>query len=234
MLGYSVHYLIVLVCVIKPLSMWIFVFSAAFVGALHSLSPAHWFPIVAFARTRHWKFSELALGVMIAGLGHILISSCLALAAWWVGRDYLESHEQVWEMIFAWILIAVGITYAGLSYRRHSRCHGHTHHGVTPKQAQREKHPYYFLFLLGFSPCVASLPIFGGALARGWSGVVATLTGFAIGIWGILFVASWLMLHGVKKLDHPWLEHHGDIITGAALSLSGVGILLHSLWEHAS
>jgi hypothetical protein len=200
---------------------FLFLMSAGFVGLVHSLAPGHWLPVVLMAKTRRWKLGQAILGAVVAASGHILVSIALAFSGIELAEHMVEELEHRVEQYSGWALLVFGLAYAGWSYTRHSHCRGHTHHGPHPKGARR---PYWFLLSLGFSPCVAALPVFGAAAAGGVWGLFSSLLGFALGVLTALVGSTVLVFLGGMRLDHPFLEHYGEVITGVGVAL--IGLLL--------
>ncbi len=209
--------------------------TAALIGLIHSLAPGHWLPVVLLAKGKRWSIRQALLGACIAGSGHIFISVLIGIIGFKISDKFLphepgneighdHHHGHMLEHYSGIALIVFGLLYAWFAYRRHSRCHGHEHHGPTPKK--REKAPYAFLFMLGLSPCVAVLPVFGAAAIQNWTSLVMTQVGFAVGVLGALMSATWASIRGLGWLDHPLLEHYGDVITGLAMSALGVFLLI--------
>jgi hypothetical protein len=116
-------------------------------------------------------------------------------------------------------LLVFGLTYAAFAYFRHSGCHQHAHHGPSPG---KKMSPYLFLFSLGFSPCVAVLPVFAAAAAYGHFATILSMAAFSLGVITSLVSATVLVSLGIMKLDHPILEHYGDVITGLGVGLMGI------------
>lgn len=197
--------------------------SAALVGFLHSLAPGHWLPVVLLAKSRRWDLRTALLGAFTAASGHILISILVGAASLLIGSQVFDGIEEDAERWGAYLLIGFGVVYALVSYFRHSHCHGHTHHGPDPRS---KKAPFLFLFSIGFSPCIAALPVFGAAAGLGSVATLVTMAAFAGGVLMALGGATVLVSKGVAKLDHPWLEHHGDLITGLAIVLMGTILFL--------
>ena len=193
--------------------------SAAFVGFVHSLAPGHWLPVVLMVKARRWNMRQAAWGAIVAAAGHILVSLGLGIAASIIGQSFFQGSLHELEENAGLILIAFGILYAVYSRSRHRHCHGHEHHGPEPKP---EAAPYVFLFSLGFTPCFAVLPIFATALGHGTGGLIVTMGTFAIGVLAALVGGSLLVSRGLVKLDHPILEHHGDVLTGVGVAAMGL------------
>ena len=199
--------------------------SAAFVGLIHSLAPGHWLPVVLMGKSKKWSLSHAILGALVTASGHVFISILLGAIALLLGAEVFVSQSEELERYAGLGVAAFGVLYAIYSYRTHSHCHGHTHHG--PEVGAREKKgPYAFLFLIGFSPCVAVLPIFIAAAPQGTVAILVTMIAFAIGVIAALVSATLSVHFGFMKFDHPVFEHYGDVITGAGVFLMGALLFL--------
>jgi nickel/cobalt exporter len=199
--------------------MSIIAFSAAFVGIVHSLSPSHWLPVVLMAKARRWPLRKAMLGAAVTASGHIFLSLALGVLSIFIGAHFLAQYETEIERYAGLGLSAFGLIYAGMAFFRHSACHGHTHHGPDPKG---QRAPYVFLFTLGFSPCVAVLPVFATAATEGTMATVLSLLAFSFGVLLSLVGSTVLVSRGIIKLDHPIFEHYGDVITGLGVAVMGV------------
>jgi cytochrome c biogenesis protein CcdA len=200
--------------------MILFASSAAFVGLIHTLAPGHWLPVVLLVRARQWRGRQAALAALVAASGHIVVSLALAWASVSVGSKLFEGQHETVERYGGLGLMAFGLMYSVFSYFRHSRCHGHEHHGPVP--SRKEKAPYLFLFSIGLSPCVAVFPIVAAAAGSGGSWAAGLVSmGFALGVVAALMLATLLVSRGLWLLDHPVLEHHSDVIVGITVALMG-------------
>jgi cytochrome c biogenesis protein CcdA len=199
-------------------------FSAAFVGFIHSLSPGHWLPVVLMVKSRKWGLAHAAFGALVAASGHVFVSVGLGFLALFIGQSFFSPYLHEIEENAGFILIFSGIAYAIYSRFTHRHCHGHEHHGPDPRKSA--KAPYVFLFSLGFSPCFAVLPVFGTAVGGGSAVLLGTMAAFAIGVVAALVGASLLVSRGLVKLDHPIFEHYGDVITGVGVAVMGLVLLL--------
>lgn len=193
--------------------------SAAFVGFVHSLAPGHWLPVVLMTKARRWPLKTAIVGATVTAFGHIFLSLLLGVLSIWIGAQFLAQRESEIERYAGLALAAFGVGYAVFAYFRHSHCHGHTHHGPDPRG---QKAPFVFLFSLGFSPCVAVLPIFAAAATDGTATTIFTLLAFSIGVLVSLIGSTLLVSLGLIKLDHPLFEHYGDVITGGGVAVMGV------------
>jgi hypothetical protein len=192
--------------------------SAAFVGFIHSLAPGHWLPVVLVAKTRRWKLKLALLGALCAASGHAFVSALVGIGSIAISGSLLPGGEETIERYAALVLTVFGICYAAFGYFRHASCHGHEHHGPVPKG---KKAPFLFLFGIGLSPCVAVLPVFLAASARGWAPALMTMASFGAGVAFSLAGATAAVTLGLLKLDHPIFEHYGDVLTGVAVALMG-------------
>jgi len=200
--------------------------SSALVGFVHSLSPAHWAPVVLLSRGRRWSQARAVTGALVAATGHIIVSIATAVVAIGLGAHFVAEFEELIERYVGLALIFFGLTFSGIAYWNHFRCVGHTHHGPDPRNS--EKRPYVFLFLMGFAPCVAVIPVLLSAAPYGTSALALASVTFCIGVIAALVGAVLLVTAGVKWLDHPILEHHGDIISG--LSVAALGAILFFIY----
>ncbi|MEN9724469.1 MAG: hypothetical protein RJB38_2455 [Pseudomonadota bacterium] len=207
--------------------MLILMSSAAFVGFMHSLAPGHWLPVVLLAKGRRWSPGTAAAASLVTASGHIFLSLLLISAALALGLTFLHQYEHVIEAYAGLGLGLFGVGYAFWSYRRHSRCHGHTHHGPQPPEKDRTfKRTLVFLFSVGLSPCVAVFPIFVASMPYGWTGWLLTSLAFSAGVSAALVGSSLVVSAGAIKLDHPIFEHFGDVLTGIGVAILGVVLFL--------
>ncbi len=206
--------------------------SAAFVGFVHSLAPGHWLPVVLMARARRWPLGTAVLGAVTAASGHILISSSLGAASIFIGSRFFTGYEEEIEKYASLLLVVFGLVYALSSFFRHHHCHGHDHHG--PNHTRYNRAPFLFLFSLGFSPCVAVVPVLIASSAKGSAAAVLTMLAFSGGVLTSLVGSTLLVSMGTHRvahrfLDHPIIEHYGDVIAGVSILLMGVGLFFYPI-----
>lgn len=205
--------------------MLILALSAGFVGLVHSLAPGHWLPVVLLSKGRKWPLKTALVGAVVAASGHILLSILLGAISIFAELQFLADYEEQIERYAGLGLAVFGLAFAAQAFFRHSSCHGHTHHGPPyPKKGR----PFLFLFTLGLSPCVAAIPVFIAAAAKGPLATLLAFSCFALGVLLALIGATLLVSLGLLKLDHPLFEHYGDVITGGGVALMGVLLFLFS------
>lgn len=203
--------------------MFILAFSAAFVGLVHSLAPGHWLPVVLMAKGKRWPLQTAILGAVAVATGHIVLSLILGGISIFAEVRFFGLYEAEIEKYVGLGLAFFGLAYAAQAFFRHSHCHGHTHHGPDVKG---RKSPFLFLFSLGFSPCVAVLPIFAAASTQGVVATILAFVCFSFGVLTALIGATLLVSYGLLKLDHPIFEHYGDVITGLGVAILGIALFL--------
>jgi len=198
--------------------------SAVFIGFMHSL--AHGLPVVLMAKARKWSIETAMLGALVTAAGHILMSLLVGLTSMWVGVHFLAQYENQIEKVVGLVLGFFGMFYSIYSYRKQMHCHGHSHSNSIIKQ---QKAPFIFLFSLGFSPCVAVLPLLATALSAGsWVTLVA-LASYSGGVLVSLLGSTLVVTLGLVRWNHRYFDHYGDVITGSGVALVGVMLFLTSL-----
>lgn len=195
--------------------------TAGLVGFVHSLIPAHWFPLLLVSRARRWNVQQVAMGAFVASIGHILTSVGIALLIIFFNHTFLQEYAEHIEHYSGLAIAFFGLLYALQAFFFHRSCHGHEHHGPdAPKEAVN---PYPFLFSIGLAPCVAELPIMIAIAPYGASSLFLSIVVFSLGVFLAFFTASIISLKSIiNRLDHPWLEHYGDVITGLGMVIVGV------------
>lgn len=190
-------------------------------GFVHSLIPAHWFPLLLIAKTRQWNVQQVAWGALVASLGHILTSVGIALLIIFLNQAFLKEYAEAIEHYSGLAIAFFGLLYAIQAFFFHRRCHGHEHHG--PDVPRSAVNPYPFLFSVGLAPCVAELPIMISISPYGVGPLFLCIAVFSLGVFLAFFTASVVSLKSViNRLHHPWLEHYGDVITGLGMVIVGV------------
>ncbi len=198
------------------------------VGLIHSLTPAHWAPVAMLAKTRKWSLAKTWLGATVVGTSHTIVT--LALCAVVVSLKLHErlGFEEDFERYGGLVLVIGGAAFAIHAAWRHSRCHGHEHHG--PGVGKRN--PWIFLALIGTNPCLGVLPPILAAAPHGWWGLLMTAAGFGVGVFLALLSTSAAARWGTKAFDHPLLEHYGDVVTGSVVAGVGLGLFFLPHFGH--
>jgi nickel/cobalt exporter len=201
--------------------LWLLTLSASGIGFFHSITPAHWIPVVLMSKTRKWSIPSTLGGALVVGLTHTLLTLAIAWIAVQMRLHEILSFEHEIERFGGWVLLSSGVAFAALAIVSHARCRGHEHHGPHPNGRK----PVFFLFLAGLNPCIAVLPIFFALAPHGYAALTLGSVTFTAGVLAAILGASTLVRAGLAKLDHPFLEHYGDAITGVGIALVGTYLL---------
>lgn len=209
--------------------MFLLAATAAFVGFVHSLAPAHWIPVSLIAKSRKWSRSRLVLGAVAASTGHIVTSTVLSVAVIAFGAHYLHEIGEDLEFYSGMFLAGFGLLYAVYAYFRFARGHGHHHAHSVKKDAS---HPFLMLFVLGLSPCMTVVPVFTAAAPMGISAIVFSGVAFIAGVLTALIGTTLLASFGLMKFEHPVLDRYGEVIAGLGITVGGLLLLLFHSHAH--
>lgn len=204
------------------------VLSASFIGLIHSFAPGHWLPIILLAKSHRWSLGRAMGGAIVASFGHILVALIMGLGVMLLGAALVDRNLEMIEKYSGYFVGAFGIIYAITSVFRHSHCESHAHHGpeIPHGKKLKKRIPYLFLFSIGLTPCLAVLPVIMAAIPNGNLAVSVTVLAYCLGVVLALVSATLLVSLGISKLDHPILEHYGDVITGLTVALMGFTLLI--------
>ncbi len=209
---------------------------------LHAALPNHWFPFVVVGRAQNWSRRK-TLGVLaLAGGGHVIATSLLGLAVWWLGSSVLGSFsEESVHRFGAWIagglLLALGFFF--IARQRFGKKHAHSHaHGSAVYHREDIEHAHHqkemtdraaiaTLFLaLTFSPCEAVVAAFLSGVKFGLDYVLVLAIGTSLVTVLSMFLLTWLTLAGRDRLRSPWLDRNEMALTGWILVAIGVVVLV--------
>ncbi len=225
-------------------------FSVAF---FHAAIPTHWLPFVLVGRAREWGRGKTLAVTLLAGLGHVLLTSGLGLAIAWFGFK-LEEKVEAFPWIVGGLLFSFALYFLWRQLTGRGVCHhhppgGHHHAG---EACQEEKVPSHWheemqasplvarhvgewtaigglFMMLTLSPCEAFLGIYLSGVQFGW-------TGFWV-LSAILFVATlagmalftWLALVGFDRFRLNRFERYES---GLLAAVFGVLALVVVFLDH--
>lgn len=209
------------------------IFTAATVGAIHSLAPDHWVPFAALARARNWSALRTARLAVVCALGHVTASAILGVLALLIGREAVEAFGSTLASTAPLMLIAFGLVYMLWALWRatrrellhqadhlegtahaHRHVHGHHHH----KRGATE----WGLFLLFCAdPCVALIPMIVAASARGWGSVGAVIVVYELATITAIVVLVQTAHAGASRLRFAWFDRFGDVVAGGMILVVG-------------
>jgi len=195
--------------------------AAVSTAAFHSLFPDHWLPFVLVARARRWSLKRTLWVTGLSNLLHIALTVTLGMVALVVGLEFSQAVGEAMERATGILLIVFGSGYAFWSWRRGSK-HGHR----LEKYPEDRVSAYSLAVVLGVDPCVAALPIFFASSTLGAPSTVLIMVSFALGTIGGALGITALALGGLYKVEMPFLERHGDLISGLFIAVVGIAVAL--------
>ena len=198
-----------------------------FISALHSMIPTHWLPFVMASRSQKWTWSKTLSILLIAGFGHIIMTTLLGAGIFSLGMGVYKAVHTYFIWIACFSIAAFG-SYQIYQYRfgkKHSHCDhtGEHHHSAELKKKSSDGWAILSLLsLLTFSPCESFLPVYLSAVGYGWKGFVFLSLTLAVGTLLTMVSFTWLSAKTIAKFEMDWLEDHELLITGCGLILLSI------------
>ena len=95
-----------------------------FIAVLHAMLPTHWLPFVLASRTQKWTWSKTASILLIAGLGHVIMTTLLGSILFVVGLKVYHQIENYFLSLSALAVAAYGLylIYQYKSGHKHTHC----------------------------------------------------------------------------------------------------------------
>jgi nickel/cobalt transporter (NicO) family protein len=205
-------------------------FSVAF---FHAALPTHWLPFVLVSRARGWTEAKTMGVALVAGLGHVTLTSLLGLVVAWLGFTLDEHFGEIFNHITGGLLLAASVYFAIQQLRGSGVQHHHLIGGQHQASAScgHEKDASHFehelrasplsevrtgdwaaitgLFvMLTFSPCEAFLPIYLSGVEFGWTGFWILSGILAVGTLGGMALFTWLTLRGLARFNFTKIERY--------------------------
>ena len=229
--------------------------TAAFLGIVHTLlGPDHYVPFIVLARTRGWSPARATVIAVACGVGHVLGSVGLGIAAILLGWAVVgvEAFEGLRADLAAWALIGFGVAYAAWGVRRALRArphahlhahsdgtvhdhhhihygeHGHVHDGAADGAHRRTSVTPWALFVIFvLGPCEPLVPLFMIPAARqSWTGVLVVTLVFGCCTLATMAAATWAGVTGLQRLRVGAFERYAHVVAGLALVACGLAMRL--------
>tara|TARA_Y100000588_G_scaffold345751_1_gene393259 strand:- start:9 stop:707 length:699 start_codon:yes stop_codon:yes gene_type:complete len=219
------------------------------VSFLHAILPNHWLPFVLAGRAQKWTEAKTLSVVLVAGGGHVLMTTILGVLIVSLGMAVSHYVEEWSAPIAGGILIVFGLYYAVRHFRGggHSHIHLLGHHDHSDGSSDHdhgtpETHSHglraadavpvlSLIAMLTFSPCEGFLPIYLTAWPHGWIAFGVLSVVLAFGTLAGMFAFTWLTMRGLERVSFPSLEKYEGLVLASVLILLGVGVML--LHDHA-
>ncbi|MBI5325266.1 MAG: sulfite exporter TauE/SafE family protein [Ignavibacteriae bacterium] len=230
----------------------ILISTAVTLGFIHTIvGPDHYIPFIAIAKARNWTNLKVIGIVSLCGLGHILSSVIIGLIGIALGITIssIESFESSRGEIAGWLLIGFGLLYMlwgikkAIRNKHHSHIHfhpdGNSHeHEHTHEEEHLHIHtsekknitPWMLFIIFAFGPCEPLIPLLMYPAAKQNYFAVAVVTA----LFGIVTIATMLTMtfigmKGINLIPMPKLERHIHALSGFAILLCGVSIIIFGL-----
>ncbi|MBC7420717.1 MAG: sulfite exporter TauE/SafE family protein [Bdellovibrio sp.] len=199
------------------------------IAVLHAAIPTHWLPFVMASRAQKWTWSKTQSILIIAGMGHVIMTTLLGALLFVLGMGVYHQVESYFILI-ASLSIALYGCYQIYQYKighKHTHCdHSHEsehHHLDELKKTSKDGWAILSLLsLLTFSPCEAFLPIYLTSVGHGWMGFVLLSLVLAVGTLVTMLSFAWLSAKTIERYKLDWLEDHEKLIMGVGLIILAI------------
>lgn len=194
-------------------------------AVVHAIIPNHWLPLVAVARSEHWKPKDVTLVTFLAALAHVAGTVILGIVLGLIGKELQEDYGQVIYVASAVLLIVFGLIYFTVNLPHH---HHSAQKDVAAYKRSKGRWILIFIVMMFLSPCleVESLFLSAGAYGMGVVTLMAVIYA-VVSISGILLLVT-LGYKGANLLGADFIEHNEKRISGIVLILIGiVSFFLH-------
>ncbi len=205
-----------------------------FISVVHAMIPTHWLPFVMASRTQKWSWSKTQSIILIAGMGHVIMTTFLGSILFVVGLGVYHKIENYFLTLAASAVASYGL-YLIYQYKKghkHTHC-DHTstgnHHHHTAELQQSSKDGWAILSLLSmltFSPCESFLPVYLTSARFGWRGFVMLSLVLAVGTLATMLSFTWISTRTIEKYKMDWLEDHEKLISGVGLIILAVILVI--------
>ena len=221
--------------------------TAITLGFVHTiLGPDHYLPFIVLSEARKWSLRKTMLITFLCGLGHVFSSVVLGLAGIAIGISVnrLVSVESFRGNIAAWLFIAFGLVYTVISVRNLYRGKKHTHphfhadgvshvhehdhfsdHAHVHESAAAKTTPWILFLIFVFGPCEPLIPVLMyPAASNNIPGAVLVALLFSIVTIATMMAVVLAFKLGFSKINLKPVEKYSNVIAGATILLSGIGI----------
>lgn len=205
-----------------------------FIAVLHAMIPTHWLPFVMASRSQKWTWSKTQSILLIAGLGHVIMTTFLGAILFVVGLGVYHQIENYFLSIAGGAVALYGsyLIYQYKRGRKHTHCDhehmgDHHHHSTELKQTSKDGWAILSLLsMLTFSPCESFLPVYLTSARHGWVGFVLLSLVLAFGTLITMISFAWISTKTIEKYKMDWLEDHERLISGISLIVLAIVLVI--------
>lgn len=192
--------------------------------------PTHWLPFVMASRSQKWSWSKTQSILLIAGLGHVIMTTLLGAGIFALGLGVYHNIQGYFIAVASISIALFGLfqIYQYKTGHKHSHCdntHEH-HHGDELKIKSTDGWAILSLLsLLTFSPCESFLPVYLSAVGFGWVGFLLLSFVLAIGTLVTMLSFTWISTKTLNRYKMDWLEDHEKLIVGIGLIILAIALI---------
>ena len=215
------------------------------IAAVHTLlGPDHYLPFLVISKARGWTMRKTLLITIISGFAHVISSVALGFAGIALGTALfkLEAFESFRGQLAGWFLLIFGFVYMVwaifqmIRNREHSHAHedgeggvhdhAHTHqHKHLHVHDDKQLSAWILFMIFLFGPCEPLIPLLMYPAAQhNMPAVLLVATIFGVTTIGMMVVMVLGLSYGMDKMRFSFFEKYGNVIAGAVIFLSGIGI----------
>lgn len=232
---------------------WVLMTSAAVLAILHTLVPDHELPLALIGRAQNWTVKKMAGVTLIAGIIHISVSMGVGVLAMAVSTALAKGVATVAHMGSGFLLVAFGLVYTILAWKRkgHGHSHGgigHSHgskyaahaHGRAPRgsgvKLDSEGKPVisgsaWLVAIVGIAPCFTLIPVLFDAMWYGTTTILLVMVVYAISTIGMMVILTSIALKTITFITKlAKIEKYVEIIAGLIILAIGLWIVLPYLF----
>lgn len=192
------------------------------ISAFHASIPTHWLPFVIASRTQGWNWKKTQSILLIAGLGHVIMTTGLGAIIFFLGLEFFEKYQGYFLLIACSSIGIFGIYQIAQHFRGHKHSHcDHTHHHHHFEEIKNTQQDGWailsLLSLLTFSPCESFLPVYLSAVQTGWPGFILLSFVLALGTISAMLLLTWLSMKSLNRFKMSWIEDNEKLVSGISL-----------------
>src|SRR3989338_6643318 len=207
------------------------------IAVIHAAIPTHWLPFVIASRAQKWSWQKTQSVLLIAGLGHVIMTTLLGAIIFALGLGVLNKYHKYFILIACSSIGIYGCfqIFQYIRGNKHSHCehtHDHNHFEDIQKTGQDGWAILSLLTLLTFSPCESFLPIYLSAIQHSWPGFVILSLILAIGTLTTMLLLTWISMKGLARFKMGWLEDNEKLVTGISLIILSVLVFFIEFHQH--
>ena len=228
--------------------------TAGATALFHTLIPDHWLPFVLVARSQGWSVRKTFFTTLFSAIFHVTLSLGVGVLALFLGRELILALGERIEVFAGGTLVFFGLVYAlffmagGGRHQHYFPGHGEHHpledflpesgsvteaepgpshrHIVSRHLGDQSIGSLALAVVVGLNPCVLAIPLVLATVAEGPWSLLAVGISFALTSVVVLVAASLLGYQGMKRINLPFLNRYGEVISGLLIAALGLIMLI--------